>query len=233
MRKDKEEATKLRLAGKSYREIMEALRVPPATLSGWFGKEEWSKKIRQRLTQAAQEQHTLRIRALNKVRGQQLELAYDEARRVAAEEFELLKYNPLFIAGMMLYWGEGDKGHKNQTRLSNTDPAMLRLYRVFLEHVCRVEQKKIHGHVLTYPDVEDSSAISYWSISTGIPAGQFIKCTSIEGRHPTRRLEYGVCILYVSNSYFKVKMLTWLDLMSRELISRRYYENIEPEADIV
>ena len=233
MRSDKDQAIKLRRSGKSYKEISEMLRVPPGTLSGWFGKEDWSKKIRKKLISAAQEKHVLRLRDLNTLRGENLERAYDEAREVARQEFELLRYNPLFIASMMLYWGEGDKANKYKVRLTNTDPEMHQLFYLFLKDVCNVPENKIGAHLLLYPDLDERKALQYWSSHIGISRDRFLKCTMIVGKHPTRRLENGICMLYVSSAYFKVKMLTWLTLLPRELIGRSYYENIEPEADIV
>lgn len=233
MRHDKAEATQLRRSGKSYQEILRILAVPRSTLSGWFGKEDWSAKIRQQLTADTRDTHNLRLVDLNKIRGENLELAYDEARRVAAEEFELLKYNPIFIAGIMLYWGEGDKATRGQVRLTNTDPEMLKLYYIFLKDVCRISTKRIGAHVLLYPDLNEKATLEYWSSRIGIPLERFIKCTTIQGRHPTKRLGYGVCMVYVSSSYFKAKVNEWLALLPQELISRRYYENIKPEAGIV
>src|SRR5688572_23770642 len=109
MRKDKNAAYQLRLSGKSYNEIYEILKVPQSTLSDWFSKKEWSIKIRDRLALSAQEVSTMRIVELNKVRGKHLAEVYEQARQEARKEFKFLKYNPLFIAGLMLYWGEGDK----------------------------------------------------------------------------------------------------------------------------
>jgi hypothetical protein len=39
--------------------------------------------------------------------------------------------DPLHVAGCMLYWAEGDK-NRNQARLSNSDPEVIRTYVAFL-----------------------------------------------------------------------------------------------------
>ncbi len=233
MRTDKEAARHLRLSGKSYKEIIEILEVPRSTLSGWFGKEDWSEKIRDKLSEAARVQHTLRIRTLNKTRGKNLELAYDEARKVATEEFEVLKYNPLFIAGIMLYWGEGTKLGKSVVRLTNTDSEMIRLYVFFVLHVCRIPMERVRAQILIYPDLNDDQCRRYWVAATGLPEENFTKTTTINGRHKTRRLSHGVCLITVSSAYFKAKVLTWISLMPGELMNGAYYESIKPSADIV
>ena len=226
MRKDKDEAFQLRRTGKSYSEISASLKIPRATLSGWFGKEDWSEKIKQKLSKSMQQTHTVRLRELNQIRGSNLELVYNDARNEAREEFENLKYNPLFIAGLMLYWGEGDKVNPNGVKFTNTDAKMIKLYVFFLKNVCRVPLDKIKGQVLIYPDLDEPACRGFWSENSGLPIKNFTKTTVITGRHKTNRLANGICLVTVSSSYFKVKILEWIGLFAGELMNRRYYENI-------
>lgn len=226
MRKDKEQAIKLRREGYSYRKIRDKLKVSVSTLSGWFSGEEWSVKVRERLTAAAQIESTIRIIELDKVRGQHLKLAYEEAREEARQELETLKYNPLFISGIMLYWGEGDKLTNGQTRLSNSDPELIRLYVEFLRKACRIPESKIKGSLLVYPDIDLQSNLRFWSFASSIPTTRFSKSVLIQGRHKTKRLRHGVCSVLVLSTYFKVKMLEWMKWLPKELMDRAYYENI-------
>ena len=233
MRNDKTKATEMRRDGKSYREIREALQVPLSTLSDWFSEDGWSSAIRTKLTSAARVQHTARIVDLNKVRGENLVRVYDEAKKEAAQDLEKYRYNPLFIAGLMLYWGEGDKISKAAVRITNTDPELIALYVLFLERVCRVSKQKIRGAVLVYPDLDEKVCREYWARKSGIPLNQFTKSAVIQGRHKTRRLEYGVCTITISSTYLKVKVVEWLKLFPKELMKKEYYANIYPVADIV
>ena len=106
MRYDRELATKLRKSGKSYRQISAELRISSGTLSEWFGGAEWSKKITGELNIIARKKHKIRIEQLNRVRGKNLKNLYEQARKEAREDFEELKYHPLFITGVMLYWAK-------------------------------------------------------------------------------------------------------------------------------
>ena len=233
MRKVRQEAKQLRLSGKSYREIANILKVSPSTLSGWFGKEDWSRSIRKKLEQAAQERHGARLLELNALRGANLVRVYEDARIEARKELESLKYNPLFIAGLMLYWGEGDKAGRDKVRLTNTDAEMINLFVLFLKNVLLVREDKIHGHVLVYPDLNEQETKRYWARHAGLPLESFGKSTLIQGRHKTKRLGHGVCMIFVSSTYLKVKVLEWLKILPGELIERAYYENIAFEADMV
>lgn len=233
MRKDKEIAYNLRTKGKSYRQIREELKVPLSTLSDWFKDIAWSQELAQKLAAQVQIKHTARLVELDRIRGQHLLQAYEEARKEAREDLEVLKYNPLFIAGLMLYWGEGDKASKHQVRLANTDPDLIRLFVVFVRDVCNVPIQKIGISILTYPDIDDVANRAYWSEISGISQEKFLKSILIQGRHKTKRLGHGVCSVFISSAYFKVKMLEWLKLLPDQLMNIQYYANIKDEADMV
>ena len=227
MRKDKSEAFRLRKSGKSYGQIIHELKIPKGTLSGWFANIDWSDKLKQRLSQTVQMESTKRMVALNAVRGKHLKRAYAEARCEARAELAVLKYNPMFIAGLMLYWGEGDKRTRSQVRLCNTDPELVRLFVLFLEKACQIPREHIKASVLIYPDLSPEECLSFWSKRSTVRMSNFHKCVTILGRHKTRKLSHGVCSVMVISTYFKEKMLEWLKHMSHELMSKKYYATIE------
>ncbi len=229
MRHDKEQAIELRRQEKSYKEIRNALKIPVSTLSDWFSGVDWSQDVRMKLTASAQIKHTARIVDLDRVRGQHLVRIYEEARVEAHKDLIKYRHNPLFIAGLMLYWGEGDKISKGGVRLTNTDPELIRLYVVFLERVCRVPRSKIRAGILIYPDLDPETCEKYWSTRSGVSRDRFVKTIAIPGRHKTRRLLHGVCIITVSSTYFKAKMIEWLRIFPQELMKKPYYENIKNE----
>lgn len=216
----------MRKNGKSYNEIHTALKIPQATLSDWFSREEWSKAVRSQLVVSTREGNKIRLVALNKMRGESLERSYAQAREEATEELKTLKYDPLFISGVMLYWGEGAKDPKQGVKLVNSDPRMIRHYVSFLKHSCGIPVESIKAHLIIYPDIEEKTARAYWSKMGGLPWENFTKSVVIQGRHPTRRLGWGVCSVAVSSTYFKAKMLEWVRLLPQELLQKEYYENI-------
>jgi len=219
MREDKHIAIKLRNKGKSYSQISQILNVPKSTLSEWFSGEEWSLVIKQKLQEKAKVLSKEKIKSLNVTRQIKLEELYLRAEQEAKEEFFLHKNNPLFIAGVMLYWGEGDKKFVNgQVKVSNTDSFIIKIFRNFLIKFGEYHLERIKGWILLYPDLNPTTCIHYWSTETGILKSNFIKPTIIQGRHKTNRLSYGTCTIYVSNKYLKRKVLTWIDLFKNELV---------------
>jgi hypothetical protein len=226
MRKDKETATEMRKTGKSYRQIKAALKIPVSTLSEWFSNEEWSKQIAQKLQQESAAAGKIRLQELDKIRGAHLIRAYEEAGKEAREDLERLKYNPLFIAGIMLYWGEGDKATPRSVRFTNSDPKMVTFYVHFLKNACGIPVEKIKANVLIYPDHEEMVTRAFWIQKTGLPRENFNQSVRIIGREKVRRLRWGVCNITISSSYFKVKMLEWINQLPDQLMNPSYYENI-------
>lgn len=216
----------MRRNGKSYNKIRAELKIPKATLSNWFSKIDWSNDMAKKLAETVQKQHTVRLIELDKVRGTHLKRLYEEAQEEARKDLSELKYNPLFIAGLMLYWGEGDKLTKYSCAITNTDPDLIRLYVLFLKNACRIPEKKIKAHVLIYPDLNEWECRKYWARESGIRLSHFTKSTVILGRHKTRRIRYGVCMVGISSTYFKVKMIEWLKLLPVELMNEAYYAKI-------
>lgn len=224
MRKDKKQVILLRQSGKSYKQIKVELGVPVSTLSSWLQPHQWSRNITKSLAKTAKRENTVRICNLNNIRGEHLKRLYKEAEIEAVEEFERLKYHPLFIAGIMIYWGEGDRVTKHNIRISNTDPAMIKLFADFLRKICSAPENRIKVSLLLYPDLNDKKCKIYWSENTAIPENRFNKSVVIAGKHKTKRLQYGVCNIVFTGTYLKLKLLIWLKLLSKDLLNEEYYK---------
>ena len=221
MRKDKEKAFALRRSGKSYKQIRAELTIPIATLSEWFKRESWSYEIKNRLASQASLANPEKIRLMVRATKQKWQKIHQQWKEEAIEEFPKLKNDPLFMAGLMLYWGEGDKKLENgQVAVSNSDPHLIRLFYLFLTKVIDTPLEKISLRLLLYPDLIDSVQKNLWSRATKIHPDRFKKSTTIQGRHPTKRKSYGVCIIKVSSRQLKEKIVKWLDLSQRYFNSK-------------
>ena len=193
MRKDKIEIFKLRKTGKSFNEIRELFCVPKSTLSDWFKNQMWSHEIALNLAKKAEKNAVIRLQDLNNIRGGHLERLYKQAEDEAGEEFEKLKYHPLFLAGMMIFWGEGNKMAKSRCCIANSDPRMIRIFFDFLKKLCRIDSSKIKAWILLYPELKEDECKKFWIERTALNKDNFTKSIVIEGKHKTRKLMYGVC----------------------------------------
>lgn len=218
MRNDRYLALELRKKGKSYKDIHEALGIPKSTLHYWFKDLKWSQMIKMNLSAKAAKLSTKRMRKIAKANRERWENWRKQHRIEAKKEFFELKSRPLFIAGIMLYWGEGDSNLKNDLRLSNVDPRMIALFYRFLLSICKVSKDDIFIALTIYPDLSDYKCKNFWSQQTGIPQDQFNKTQIIYGRHPTKRLQNGICAIRVRRGRgLKEKIMTWINLVFKEL----------------
>lgn len=217
MRKDKQIAIDLRRSGKSYQEISEALAVPKSTLSNWFQGAPWSQETRQQLDILNRKQAKERMSLLAQAAKEERTRLY-QARRVEARKiYERWKDDRLFVAGLMLYWGEGDRFLNNGAiRVANTDPYMLRVFHAFLRRFLPDIAHKVSAYLILYPDLINQQCLQYWSEHISVALDKFMKTHYIEGRHPHKRLPYGICTIYVSSRQHKEMMDEWLQLVRQD-----------------
>ena len=218
MRTDKEEAIRLRKQGKSYNDICSELGMSKSTLSSWFKGIDFSEGVRKSLIEESKRTSSARIIELNKIRGIALKASYEVAEQEAIGELEKYKDNPLFIAAIIAYWGEGDKVKNGQVRLINVDPKMIKLFKTFLLDVCGVPNEKIYVALYIYHDLDEQGCKSFWSKETGVT--RFHKTMVLPSRHKRKKVQNGICSIGVSNTYLKRKMLMWIDQLPEMVLNR-------------
>lgn len=217
MRNDKSSAIKLRREHRSYNEISKKLGIPKSTLSGWFVDDNDSKTIKRELANKENPNVATRIKKFverNKKRWRQWR---EDARIEARQVFAKVCDDRLFIAGLMLYWAEGDNQEKTPFRFTNTNPAMIALYAKFLRKILKIPNKTIRPTAILYPDLNEKECVNFWSKAARIPVTQFYKTQFIKGRHPKRRLSHGICTMMCGNGQVKEKVRVWIDLLSKTL----------------
>ena len=214
---EKTRALFLRKKGKSYQEIADILKMSKSTVSLWLKDLKWSQSLKQQLIEKSRVDSKIRMTRLSAARKADFDKHYLEAEKEATQEFAKLKENKLFITAISLYWGEGDKVFKNGiVRISNIDEKVLKVFNDFLQQICLVDIEKIRAGILLYPDLDSKKCLKFWSKEMKISEDRFFKSTVIQGRHKTKRLGNGVCIVSVHNKYLKKKILTWLELFRKE-----------------
>jgi predicted transcriptional regulator len=210
-------AKELRKRGFTYGEIAKIVSVSKSTVGQWFSRETWSKSITEENQKRASRENSKRISLLNKARGNQYKKLYAEAERSAITEFKHYKNNPLFIAGLMLYVGEGDSADNHLIRITHTKIDIHRIFIKFAMEYLGVSREKIRFWVLLYPDLVPKKCLQTWSKSLHIPITQFHKYQIVERKSAKRTLHDGVGNTIIGGTVLKKKLLTWIALASKEL----------------
>jgi len=215
MRYDQPEAFKLRKEGKTYREIEKFLGVSRSTLCNWFKNEEWSKHIKKINTInhiVKSKEHMLKMNASRKIH---LYKKYKDIENQAEKEFEIYKNDPLFMAGLMVYAGEGDKTNRFNIRVANSEFYLHIVFIRFSEKFLNINRDKIKFWLLLYPDHNIKELIEIWSKKLDINKSNFYKSQVIIGREKIKKLQYGVGNSIISNVALKKKILKWLELYKK------------------
>jgi DNA-binding transcriptional ArsR family regulator len=219
-------ALRLRLTGKSYNEIHQALGVPKSTLSGWMRDTVLSDTARARLVARMRRGATVLIRR-NK---QQTHDARVRARlwhHAAMQEIPEPNQNELRIAGIVLYWAEGYKRlrvHHGRTVVAhiisflNSDPDAVRVFVRFLREILHAPEEKIRATMRLYSHINEQSALRHWTKASGIPARRFAKTTYLvsgasKGVRPYNRLPYGTLQVFVNDTQLFYRLMGMIDGM--------------------
>lgn len=204
---EKVQAVKLRKNGQSYSEISRKLKVSKSTLSGWLKDIESSSQQKKKL---------MTKRQLAGYKGAKMNQNYADKRRKmiiekAKKEAEELINNPLFLAGLMLYWAEGNKRGGEKVVISNSDPEIIRLMMRWFREICHVPEYKFRVSLYIHrlhirKDVRD-----FWFRITGVPLSQFGKDTIKPTIHSqrTNKLYEGVCRITIHSTDLFRKIIGW------------------------
>jgi hypothetical protein len=161
----------------------------------------------------------IRIENLERVRGASLETSLQKAREEAEGEFKKLLSNPLFLAGLGLFWSGGTRTLMNRIRYSSSDPAKVLVFLKFLSTVCGIEEGRIRVTLVVPPDVDPASAERFWSFASGAPLARFYKSAVLKTAR-TKRVGQGMCTVSVGGRYLREKMEEWMKMLPKALLER-------------
>lgn len=206
---EKLESIRLRSSGKSYSEILKKVKVSKGTLSLWLRDIKLTKEQEQELYVNRKQKNAYRLAKLNQQkRIERTEVVIKEAQ----EELGTFLHKHLFLAGLMLYWAEGDKSDNLElVKFSNSDPAMIKLMMRWFRKICLVPENKFRIALHIHELFVRKNCEKYWSKITNIPPSQFhktyIKPTSL--RHRKNKLYYGTCVIRISSKDLFRRIKGW------------------------
>lgn len=203
----------LRKEGLSVKEIQKKLKVSRSSVSLWVRDIQLTKKQLERLY-LNKKTGALRGSIIG-ARKKQREREELTRRLMTKGEKEVgnISNRDKFIAGISLYFAEGDKsdGHIS---FCNTDPYAVRFMVNWIRKFCNPPEEKLRGTLYIHDDLDERKAKRYWSGLTGIPLNQFTK--SYIARNNPKRLRkkkhiYGVFRVSISSTILHRKLMGWIN----------------------
>lgn len=182
--KEKIKAHKLRKQGWSIKEIAKKLKISKGTVSIWCRDIKLTKKQRLELEQKMIEGgHRGRLKGVETLKKRYLERV-ELFKKEGAKQIGRITKRDLFIAGIGLYWGEGDK-KDNNIRIGNSDPKMIKFILYWLKEVWDINNDRIKLHIgINYIHKKRLEKVKkYWAKVTGISENQFGKIVLIKAKN--------------------------------------------------
>ncbi|MBI3320600.1 MAG: hypothetical protein HYZ89_08495, partial [Candidatus Omnitrophica bacterium] len=215
----KELVQSLRRQGLSYREILSQVpfSLSRSTISGWCKEIELSPEQLDRLDQlyrtSSYRNRLLGSKAVQRRRAQEVEAIKTKARSEVAR----LRKNELWLAGLMLYWAEGDK--RGKVGLTNSDPKLVRVMMKWFRDYCRVPEEKFKVHLHLHSGHDEESVKAYWVDVTGLKIAQFGKSfVKQEGTGHRKNILYqGTIRIQIGNRDLLHTIRAWIEECSSTL----------------
>jgi len=101
-----------------------------------------------------------------------------ECRKIYKEyqnRLDKISEDAFFVAGLMLYLGEGDKTHYAQISLSNTDIKIIKFFIQWLINFFSVAKKEMRVELHLYENMDIKKEQEFWQKELGFYKNQFYK----------------------------------------------------------
>lgn len=185
-RSEKEEAIALRKAGYSYNQIRKRVSVSKSTLSLWLRSIGLAKRRLQEFTEQR------RINQLKAVRiwHEKCVSKKEEIIRTAAREIDTISDRELWLIGIALYWGEGNKERTRSTlvKFSNMDPHMIILFKKWLTTILHIPLNMLQYTLSIHersPNIHE--ALAYWAEFLDVPVNEISVSYKKHNSSPKRK----------------------------------------------
>ncbi|MFF1641408.1 helix-turn-helix domain-containing protein [Streptomyces sp. NPDC058246] len=176
----RDRARELRRQGWTYKEIQAELGCSKSSVSLWV------RDLPHPESRCTPEEQRARMNAgLARLRVQQDQVR-EETKRQAAESIGELSDRELFMAGVALYWAEGQKSKPYQRRESvifvNSDPGVIQVYLAWLD-LLDVTRERLRFRVMIHETADVATAEQYWADLVDIDAST-LQPTTLKKHNP-------------------------------------------------
>lgn len=200
----REQAIKLRTEKNlSYSEIRKRLGIPKSTLSYWLREFPLSEERILELRRQGWKKAEAKIEKFRATMREKKELKDREVYDKYQKKFSSLSKKALFIAGLMLYLGEGGKRDHTKIAFANTDSKIIKFFIHWMNEFLGIPKDKIKVNLHLYENMDIEKEKKFWQDELGLHENQFykpsirkLKKASFSYKEPSR---HGTCAIYVLN----------------------------------
>ena len=207
----KEQVATFRGQGFSYKEIMRFFPVAKSTVSNWCKDIELTDSQIQRLQERKKQGSYAAGLKGSKANQERRAKEVQQIKESAKSEVPLLMNNNLWIAGLMLYWAEGNKS-KN-IGVTNSDPNIIKFMMEWFREYCDVDDAKFKLYLNLHSGQNEEKIKEFWYELIKLPKEQFGKSyIKKEGTGHRKNILYkGTLRIIICNSNLLHRILGWIE----------------------
>lgn len=191
-------AVEMRKQGMSYSKIKSELGVSKSTLSNWL----YDLPLTQERISELRDNSEVRIERCRDTKLKKKNTRLDKVYERVSLDIASISNRELFLCGLFLYWGEGDKTKGYRVAISNTDSSIILCFKKWLS-LLGVVDGNIKVRLQLYRDMDIDAEIEYWSVLLDIPRQSFrkphIKTSNRAGLTHEQKFTHGTCNLIYDN----------------------------------
>ncbi len=202
----KEKVRKLRKQGLSYKDVRKIIPVAKSTISTWCKDIVLTPEQKTALGKRYDVQH--KGAQVNRLKRQK---EIQRIRNQAKQEIKRFSENPFKVAGLMLYWAEGNK--TQQVGVCNSDSNLIKFMMDWFRKVCKVPEYKFKAYLNIHSGQDEVKIKKFWSKITKVPLSQFGKTyIKPEGVGFKKNILYnGTIRIIICNKDLLYRILAWID----------------------
>lgn len=202
----KREVIQLRLQGKSYSEIKREIQVSKGSLSLWLRNIQLTNEqllgLKKKKDRAVE-----RFRLAMKLKRQKRVSSYYKNQ---LKQLMPLTEKEIFVAGLFLYLGEGNKASRNSVSITNTDPSVIKFTLYWMINCLKVPIENIRVQLHLYSDMDIIKESNYWQKELGLNGSNFIRPyikKSMRTSIDQKGFGHGTCGLWIHNTVLKENIM--------------------------
>lgn len=194
-----------------YATIAKQVKVSKSTLSRWLKEFPLSEERMLELRRDAWGRGEAKRERFRQTMALKRQKREDEIYLLQKKRFDRLSNQELYIAGLMLYAGEGDKKSRGEIAFSNSDAILVRFFSKWLQIFMKIPSDKLHIQLNLYDNMDIHAEENYWKNILSLTHSQLcksqirqVKPGSFSYREPSR---HGTCKLYFDSTEKKTELM--------------------------
>lgn len=213
-REDRRKAVELRLQGMSYTQIQKIVKAGKGVLNYWLKDYPLSEEQKRKIYSNREVWVENFRESMKRKREEKFQQVVLEQKKAIGK----IDKKNLYIAGVFLYWGEGQKGSSSAS-LSNTDPSVMKFYLLWVEKCFGLKRTdpKVRIYLHLYSDMDFMKSMAYWRDTLRVNESQFAKPyikKSTLAALDYKSYGHGTCRIQIANVKMKNQIMATIKLFS-------------------